>query len=206
MGIGRPSTYAPTISTILSRGYVSRQGKTLVPTELGMLVNDLMMEYFPNIMDYQFTAEMEQKLDKIEEGQIEWRSLLEEFYGPFTKYLEHADKSLEKIEIQDEVSDVVCENCGRNMVVKTGRYGKFLACPGFPECKNTKPIVEEIDVICPKCEKGSVVIRRSKRGRKFYGCSRYPDCDFVSWDLPVKDKCPNCGSYMVQKVHQTTQK
>lgn len=199
MGIGRPSTYAPTISTILSRGYVSRQGKTLVPTELGMLVNDLMMEYFPDIMDYQFTAEMEQKLDKIEEGQIEWRSLLEEFYGPFTKYLEHADKSLEKIEIQDEVSDVVCENCGRNMVVKTGRYGKFLACPGFPECKNTKPIVEEIDVICPKCEKGSVVIRRSKRGRKFYGCSRYPDCDFVSWDLPVKDKCPNCGSYMVQK-------
>jgi len=199
MGIGRPSTYAPTISTILSRGYVSREGKTLAPTKLGLLVNELMMEYFPNIMDYKFTADMEKKLDMIEEGQIEWRSLLEEFYDPFKKYLEHADKSLEKIELQEEVSDVICENCGRNMVVKTGRYGKFLACPGFPECKNTKPIVEQIDVICPKCGKGSIIVRRSKRGRKFYGCDRYPECDFVSWDLPVNEKCPNCGSYMVEK-------
>lgn len=197
-GIGRPSTYAPTISTILSRGYVTREGKTLHPTELGILVNDLMKEYFPNIMDYQFTAEMEEKLDKVEEGKIEWRSLLEEFYIPFQEYLKHAETSMEKIEIQDEVSDVICDNCGRHMVIKTGRYGKFLACPGFPECKNTKPIVEEIDVNCPKCD-GVVVVRRSKRGRKFYGCDQYPKCDFVSWDLPVKEKCPNCGSYMVEK-------
>jgi len=197
-GIGRPSTYAPTISTILSRGYVTREGKTLHPTELGILVNDLMKEYFPNIMDYQFTAEMEEKLDKVEEGKIEWRSLLEEFYIPFQEYLKHAETSMEKIEIQDEVSDVICDNCGRHMVIKTGRYGKFLACPGFPECKNTKPIVEEIDVNCPKCD-GVVVVRRSKRGRKFYGCDQYPKCDFVSWDLPVKEKCPNCGNYMVEK-------
>lgn len=198
MGIGRPSTYAPTISTILSRGYVNREGKALHPTDLGILVNDLMKEYFPNIMDYQFTAEMEEKLDMVEEGKIEWRSILEEFYDPFQKYLEHADKSMEKIEIQDEVSDVICENCGRNMVIKTGRYGKFLACPGFPECRNTKPIVEEVDVDCPKCG-GVVVVRRSKRGRKFYGCDQYPKCDFVSWDLPVKEKCPECNSYMVEK-------
>lgn len=198
MGIGRPSTYAPTISTILSRGYVNREGKALYPTELGLLVNELMMEYFPNIMDYQFTADMEEKLDMIEEGEIAWRNIIEDFYGPFQKYLDHADKSLEKIEVQDEVSDVICENCGSNMVIKTGRYGKFLACPNFPECKNTKPIVEEVDVDCPKCG-GSIVVRKSRRGRKFYGCDQYPNCDFVSWDLPVKERCPDCGSYMVQK-------
>ena len=198
MGIGRPSTYAPTISTILSRGYVNREGKALCPTELGLLINELMMEFFPTIMDYQFTADMEQKLDMVEEGKINWHDILEDFYGPFQKYLEHADKSLEKIEVHDEMSDVICENCGSNMVIKTGRYGKFLACPNFPECKNTKPIVEEVDVDCPKCN-GSVVVRRSKRGRKFYGCDQYPNCDFVSWDLPVKEKCPECGNYMVQK-------
>ncbi len=198
MGIGRPSTYAPTISTILSRGYVNREGKALYPTELGLLINELMMEFFPTIMDYQFTADMEQKLDMVEEGKINWHDILEDFYGPFQKYLEHADKSLEKIEVHDEMSDVICENCGSNMVIKTGRYGKFLACPNFPECKNTKPIVEEVDVDCPKCN-GSVVVRRSKRGRKFYGCDQYPNCDFVSWDLPVKEKCPECGNYMVQK-------
>jgi DNA topoisomerase-1 len=198
MGIGRPSTYSPTISTILSRGYVSREGKALFPTELGLLVNELMMEYFPNIMDYQFTAEMEEKLDMVEEGKIAWRKILEDFYDPFKKYLDYADESLEKVEVQDEVSDVICENCGSNMVIKTGRYGKFLACPNFPECKNTKPIVEEIDVKCPKCG-SAIVMRKSKRGRKFYGCVQYPNCDFVSWDLPVKEKCPECGSLMVQK-------
>ncbi|MGI6527108.1 MAG: type I DNA topoisomerase [Caldicoprobacterales bacterium] len=198
MGIGRPSTYSPTISTILSRGYVSREGKALFPTELGLLVNELMMEYFPNIMDYQFTAEMEEKLDMVEEGKIAWRKILEDFYDPFKKYLDYADESLEKVEVQDEVSDVICENCGSNMVIKTGRYGKFLACPNFPECKNTKPIVEEIDVNCPKCS-SAIVMRKSKRGRKFYGCVQYPNCDFVSWDLPVKEKCPECGSLMVQK-------
>jgi DNA topoisomerase-1 len=198
MGIGRPSTYAPTISTILSRGYVEREGKTLIPTELGKIINDLMMEYFPNVMDYQFTADMEEKLDGVEEGNVDWRKILEDFYGPFQEYLTHADKELEKIEIQDEESDVVCENCGSKMVIKMGRYGKFLACPNFPDCKNTKPLVEEVDAPCPKCN-GSIVVRKSKRGRKFYGCERYPDCDFVSWDMPVKEKCPDCGSFMVQK-------
>ncbi len=197
-GIGRPSTYAPTISTILSRGYIEREAKSLLPTELGIIVNELMMEYFPNIMDLQFTADMEQKLDAVEEGKIDWRDILNNFYGPFEQYLEHADKSIEKIEVQDEVSDVVCENCGSNMVVKSGRYGKFLACPNFPECRNTKPIVEEVDADCPKCG-GSIVVRRSKRGRKFYGCDNYPNCDFVSWDPLVKDKCPDCGSYMTKK-------
>jgi DNA topoisomerase-1 len=203
MGIGRPSTYAPTISTILSRGYVDREGKALFPTELGTIVNDLMMEYFPNIMDYQFTADMEEKLDGVEEGNVDWREILHEFYGPFENYLSHADKQLEKIEIQDEESDVICENCGSRMVIKTGRYGKFLACPNFPECRNTKPIVEEVDAPCPKCG-AAIVVRKSKRGRKFYGCERYPECDFVSWDMPVKEKCPDCGSFMVQKASKTS--
>jgi DNA topoisomerase-1 len=203
MGIGRPSTYAPTISTILSRGYVDREGKALFPTELGTIVNDLMMEYFPNIMDYQFTADMEEKLDGVEEGNVDWREILHEFYGPFENYLSHADKQLEKIEIQDEESDVICENCGSRMVIKTGRYGKFLACPNFPECRNTKPIVEEVDAPCPKCG-AAIVVRKSKRGRKFYGCERYPECDFVSWDMPVKEKCPDCGSFMMQKASKTS--
>ncbi len=198
MGIGRPSTYSPTISTILSRGYVEREARTLFPTELGQIVNDLMMEYFPDIMDYQFTADMEEKLDSVEDGKIEWRKILEDFYGPFSKYLDHADKSIEKIEVEDEVSDVICDKCGSNMVIKMGRFGKFLACPNFPDCRNTKPIVEEIDAPCPKCN-SSTVMRKSKRGRKFYGCEKYPECDFVSWDLPVKEKCPDCGSFMVQK-------
>ncbi len=202
MGIGRPSTYAPTISTILSRGYVEREGKALIPTELGIIVNDLMMEYFPNIMDYQFTADMEEKLDSVEEGNMDWRKIIEDFHGPFEKYLDHADKAIEKIEVQDEESDVVCEKCGSNMVIKMGRYGKFLACPNFPDCRNTKPIVEEVDASCPKCN-SSIVVRKSKRGRKFYGCEGYPNCDFVSWDLPVKEKCPDCGGFMVQKSSKT---
>jgi len=198
MGIGRPSTYAPTITTILSRGYINREGKALYPTELGLIVNDLMMEYFPNIMDYKFTADMEQKLDQVEEGEIDWHKIIQDFYDPFMEYLENADKSLGKIEVQDEESDVICENCGSRMVYKTGRYGKFLACPNFPECRNTKPIVEEVDASCPKCG-GAIVARKSKKGRKFYGCEKYPECDFVSWDLPVRERCPECGSLMVQK-------
>ena len=189
----------------MSRGYIEREAKSLLPTELGIIVNELMMEYFPNIMDLQFTADMEQKLDAVEEGKIDWRDILNDFYGPFEQYLEHADKSIEKIEVQDEVSDVVCENCGSNMVVKSGRYGKFLACPNFPECRNTKPIVEEVDADCPKCG-GSIVVRRSKRGRKFYGCDNYPNCDFVSWDPLVKDKCPDCGSYMTKRALLPRQK
>ena len=198
MSIGRPSTYSPTISTILSRGYIEKEGRTLFPTDLGQIVNDLMMEYFPDIMDYQFTADMEEKLDSVEEGKIEWKKIIEDFYGPFSKYLEHADNSIEKIEVEDEVSDVICDKCGSNMVIKMGRFGKFLACPNFPECRNTKAIVEEVDAPCPKCN-SSIVMRKSKRGRKFYGCEKYPECDFVSWDLPVKEKCPDCDSFMVQK-------
>jgi len=198
LGIGRPSTYAPTISTIIERGYVMREDKVLYPTELGFIVNDLMMKYFPSIMDYKFTAEMEEQLDKVEEGELNWRDILSKFYAPFTEYLAKADKELSKIKVQDEVSDEICENCGSQMVIKTGRFGKFLACPNFPKCRNTKPLVEKIDAICPKCG-SSIVARRTKRGRRFYGCERYPDCDFVSWDMPARTPCPKCGSLMVLK-------
>lgn len=198
MGIGRPSTYAPTISTIISRGYVVRDARILYPTDLGFIVNDLMDKYFPKIMEYKFTAAMEEKLDKIEEGEVNWRDLLNEFYPSFADYLSHAEQDIGKIEIKDEESDVVCEKCGANMVIKTGRYGKFLACPNFPKCRNTKPIVEEINIPCPKCS-AQIVVRKSKRGRKFYGCSNYPECDFVSWDMPIKDPCPKCGALMTEK-------
>lgn len=198
MGIGRPSTYAPTISTIISRGYVVRDARILYPTDLGFIVNDLMDKYFPKIMEYKFTAAMEEKLDKIEEGEVNWRDLLNEFYPSFAEYLSHAEQDIGKIEIKDEESDVVCEKCGANMVIKTGRYGKFLACPNFPKCRNTKPIVEEINIPCPKCS-AQIVVRKSKRGRKFYGCSNYPECDFVSWDMPIKDPCPKCGALMTEK-------
>ena len=198
MGIGRPSTYAPTISTIISRGYVVRDARILYPTDLGFIVNDLKDKYFPKIMEYKFTAAMEEKLDKIEEGEVNWRDLLNEFYPSFADFLSHADQDIGKIEIKDEESDVVCEKCGANMVIKTGRYGKFLACPNFPKCRNTKPIVEEINIPCPKCS-AQIVVRKSKRGRKFYGCSNYPECDFVSWDMPIKDPCPKCGALMTEK-------
>ena len=199
MGIGRPSTYAPTIHTITSRGYVERDKRTLIPTELGFIVNDLMTEYFPDIVDYQFTAEMEEVLDKVEEGEKYWKDILRDFYPNFKKLLDYADGQIPQIEIKDEESDVVCENCGVNMVIKTGRYGRFLACPNFPECRNTKPLIEELDVPCPKCG-SNIVVRKTKRGRKFYGCSQYPQCNFVSWDPPVKEPCPECGSYMVEKT------
>ncbi|NMA95921.1 MAG: type I DNA topoisomerase [Clostridiales bacterium] len=198
LGIGRPSTYSPTISTIITRGYVEREARQLKPTDLGQLVNELMVEHFTNIVDYQFTADMERQLDEIEEGKKEWRSLLKEFYFPFKEDLDKADKNIEKIEIPDEETDEICEKCGANMVIKMGRYGKFMACPNFPKCRNTKPIIETIDVACPKC-KGNVVIRKSKRGRQFYGCDNYPDCDFISWDEPVNERCPKCDSYMVIK-------
>ena len=199
MSIGRPSTYAPTIHTITSRGYVERDKRTLIPTELGFIVNDLMTEYFSDIVDYQFTAEMEEVLDKVEEGEKYWKDILRDFYPNFKKLLDYADGEIPQIDIKDEESDVVCENCGVNMVIKTGRYGKFLACPNFPECRNTKPLIEELDVPCPKCG-SNIVVRKTKRGRKFYGCSQYPQCNFVSWDPPVKEPCPECGSYMVEKT------
>ena len=197
-GIGRPSTYAPTISTILARGYVMREKKQLFPTELGVMITDVMKEYFSDIVDIAFTAGMEQQLDEVEEGELDWRAVLTEFYGPFEKTLKNAEEHIEKIEIKDEESDVVCDKCGAMMVYKLGRFGRFLACPNFPECRNTKAIQIEIAAPCPTCG-GKLLEKTSKKGRKFYGCEKYPECDFVSWEMPVEQKCPKCGSYMVFK-------
>lgn len=198
-GIGRPSTYSPTISTIIDRGYIRREKKVLYPTELGEIVTNLMKENFASIVDVEFTAHMEEKLDEIEEGSMKPETLLVDFYTPFEKDLIKAEESIEKIEIEDEISDIPCDKCGAMMVYKMGRFGKFLACPNYPECKNTKAIVRTIDSPCPKCG-AKVVIRHSKKGgRVFYGCERYPDCDFVSWDRPAEKKCPVCGSMMVYK-------
>ena len=197
-GIGRPSTYAPTISTILARGYVMREKKQLYPTELGVMITDMMKEYFTDIVDIAFTAGMEEQLDEVEEGKREWKSVIEAFYGPFEKTLEHAEASIEKVEIKDEESDVVCDKCGATMVYKLGRFGRFLACPNFPECRNTKAIQVEIEAPCPVCG-GKLLEKTSRKGRKFYGCERYPECEFVSWEMPVTEKCAKCGSYMVQK-------
>lgn len=197
-GIGRPSTYAPIISTILARGYVIREKKYLVPTDLGEKVTGIMKEHFSDIVNAEFTANMEEKLDKIEEGEKDWVQVIKEFYEPFDITLRSAEEKIGKIEIQDEVSDVICELCGRNMVYKQGRFGKFLACPGFPNCRNTKAIVESTGIGCPKCS-GELIARKTKRGRKFYGCSKYPECNFVSWDEPIAEKCPRCGSLIVKK-------
>lgn len=203
LGIGRPSTYAPTISTILSREYVVLENKYFKPTELGILVNELLEEYFKNIVNEEFTAEMEEKLDNVADGKYPWKKVVEDFYKDFSKDLIVAEEEIDKIEIKEEVTDVICEKCGRNMVIKYGRYGKFLACPGYPECKNTKPLLQELDVECPLCG-GKIVERRSKKGRLFYGCSNYPKCNFVSWDRPIKEKCPNCGGLLVQKRNKNS--
>lgn len=197
-GIGRPSTYAPIVSTLLDRKYIEREKKTLLPTELGFIVNNIVSEYFKQIVDVEFTAEMESKLDNIEEGKEKWKNVVDEFYSPLIECIEIAEKEIAKITIEDKVTDVKCDKCGRNMVIKHGRFGNFLACPGYPECKNTKPIVEEIDVPCPLCG-GKILVRKSKKGRRFYGCSNYPECKFVSWSEPVKEKCPKCGNFMVKK-------
>ena len=198
-GIGRPSTYAPIIETILARGYVIRMDKQFHPTELGFVVVDMLEEYFKNIVDVKFTANMETELDEIADGKLTKNRLLEDFYGPFEKTLEKADEAIGHVEMPVEVSDVPCELCGRMMVVKQGRYGKFLACPGFPECRNTKPILKETGAKCPKCG-GSIVERRTRRGRFFYGCRNYPACDFVTWDQPQAEPCPKCGA-LVLKHH-----
>ena len=198
-GIGRPSTYAPTISTIIERGYVRREKKQLVPTELGFVVTKIMKENFSDIVDIKFTADMESKLDLIKDGEEPWKEVIREFYGPFEKTLEKASESIEKVVIPDEVSDVKCEKCGSMMVYKMGRFGKFLACPNFPNCRNTKAIVEKTDVKCPLCG-GEIIKRKSKKGKVFYGCEKYPECSFVSWDKPVKEKCPKCGGLMVHKM------
>ena len=201
-GIGRPSTYVPTISTLLSRDYVSREKKNLVPTELGFIVNNIMSDYFKQIVDVDFTADMERKLDYIEEGSEEWKEVVGEFFAPLKIAIDKAEKEISKVVIEDKVSDVPCDKCGRMMVIKRGRYGTFLACPGYPECHNAKPIVEELDVPCPKCG-GKILAKRSKKGKKFFGCSNYPNCDFVSWNEPIKEPCSKCGSYMTIKYSKT---
>lgn len=196
-GIGRPSTYATIISTIQDRHYVEKEGRSLKPTELGEVVTDLMMNNFGEIVDIAFTAGMEEKLDEVETDGTDWHRILLDFYPPFEKDLETADKTVERVKLEDRVSDVICDKCGANMVYKVGRYGEFLACPNYPECKNTKPVIKETSSSCPKCG-GRVIERKSKKGRVFYGCSNYPECDFVSWDLPLDETCPECGAYMVQ--------
>lgn len=199
LGIGRPSTYAPTLETIQKRGYVAIEEKKFMPTELGELVIEQMEQFFPEILNVEFTANMENDLDHVEEGAEDWVRVLAQFYESFEKRLEVAEEEMKEIEIEDEVSDELCEKCGRHLVYKIGRFGKFLACSGFPECRNTKPIIKEIGVTCPKCKEGHVVERRSKKGRVFYGCNRYPECDFVSWDKPSMKPCPECASMMIEK-------
>jgi DNA topoisomerase-1 len=194
-GIGRPSTYAPTISTIQARGYVDREKKFLFPTDLGKIVNEIMKNHFRDIVDVQFTAQMEQKLDDVEEGEKQWVSIMEDFYRQFVDDLREAEAQLGRVEVPDEVSDVICEKCGRNMVIKMGRFGKFLACPGFPECRNAKPIVEEAGVSCPKCG-GKVLIKKTRKGKKYIGCENNPKCDFMSWDMNSEEKCSKCGSLL----------
>ena len=198
LGIGRPSTYSPTISTILTRGYVERDGRYLVPTELGVLVTETLDEFFSEIIDVNFTAELENRLDKVEEGTVEWKIIIGEFYKDFSKMLENAEKHMEEIQVEEKTGET-CEKCGGDMMIKYGRFGKFIACSNYPECKNTKPIVDKIGVKCPQCEKGEVIKRRSKKGRLFYGCDQFPECRFVSWNPPVKEPCPKCGSLMVLK-------
>ncbi|KOY13449.1 type I DNA topoisomerase [Paenibacillus xylanivorans] len=199
LGIGRPSTYAPTLETIQKRGYVAIEEKKFMPTELGELVIEQMEEFFPEILNVEFTANMEGDLDHVEEGSEDWVKVLAEFYESFEKRLEFAEEEMKEIEIEDEVSDEICEKCGKPLVYKLGRFGKFLACSGFPDCRNTKPIIKDIGVTCPKCREGHVVERRSKKGRIFYGCDKYPECDFVSWDKPSAKPCPSCGSLMIEK-------
>ena len=198
LGIGRPSTYSPIISTLLKRRYITKEAKNIFVTELGEVVNSIMKESFPSIVDEHFTANMEGLLDQIEEGNVAWKSVISNFYPDLDEAVKVAENQLQKVKIEDEVTDVICEECGRNMVVKYGPHGKFLACPGFPDCRNTKPYLEKIGVACPKCGK-DIVMKKSKKGRRFYGCENNPDCDFMSWARPVAKPCPKCGGYMVRK-------
>ncbi|UZD75711.1 type I DNA topoisomerase [Bacillus siamensis] len=199
LGIGRPSTYAPTLDTIQRRGYVALDNKRFVPTELGQIVLDLIMEFFPEIINVEFTAKMERDLDHVEDGQTEWVQIIDSFYSDFEKRVKKAEAEMKEVEIEPEYADEDCELCGSRMVYKMGRYGKFMACSNFPDCRNTKPIVKQIGVKCPKCHEGNIVERKSKKKRVFYGCDRYPDCDFVSWDKPIERKCPKCDNMLVEK-------
>jgi len=196
--VGRPSTYSTIVDTIQARGYVNQQERRFFPTEIGTAVNDLLVEHFPKIVNLDFTATMEGDLDKVAEGSEDWVALLRRFYGPFAGELELAEERLPRLELRDEPTDEVCPNCGRPMVIKTGRFGKFISCSGYPECKTTKPIVKDTGAKCPK-DGGAIVERKSRKGRTFYGCANYPKCDFVSWDRVVPEPCPVCGSYVVAK-------
>ena len=198
LGIGRPSTYAPTISTIINRRYIAKEQKNLYITELGEVVNAIMKKSFTSIVDVNFTAYMEGLLDRVEDGSVKWKTVVENFYPDLDEAVQAAQKELEEVKIEDEVTEVICEECGRNMVVKYGPHGKFLACPGFPECRNTKPYLEKIGVQCPKCNE-DLVIRKTKKGRRYYGCISYPDCDFMSWQKPSNKKCPLCGDVLLEK-------
>ena len=199
IGVGRPSTYAPTIATIIARNYVVKEKKLFCTTELGEAVNEIMEKYFENIVNADFTAAMEADLDSIEEGKLEWKEIIRGFYPIFASELKNAQEKLSKVVIKDEVTDIICEKCGSNMVIKYGRYGKFLACPNFPACSNAKPLFESAGVKCPFCG-GEVLIKKTKKGRKYFGCENNPDkCSFISWNKPVEKKCPKCGSYMVEK-------
>ena len=203
MGVGRPSTYAPTITTILARRYVTKENKNLYITEIGDIVNNIMKEAFPSIVDVNFTVNFETLLDGVEEGNVNWKSVIENFYPDLHDAVKKAEEEIEKTQIQDEVTDEICENCGRNMVIKYGPHGKFLACPGFPECRNTRPYFEKTGALCPKC-KSDIVIRNTKKGRRYYGCMGFPECDFMSWNRPSKTPCPKCGSLLVYKGSRLT--
>ena len=202
LGIGRPSTYAPTITTILNREYVEKEGTSLLPTELGTIVTKILDENFHKFMEVDFTADMESQLDQIEEGNAEWKHVVEEFYSPLEEAIKTALENIEKVNM-DEEADEICELCGSNMVIKYGRFGKFMACKNYPECKNTKPIVNKIGVKCPKCKEGDIIMRKSKKKKVFYGCSNYPECDFVAWNKPVEEPCEECGSYMYEKYSKS---
>ncbi|MCL2604920.1 MAG: type I DNA topoisomerase [Defluviitaleaceae bacterium] len=202
LGIGRPGTFAQTIMTLLARGYVIKENKALYPTELGEIVNEIMADFFEDIVDTEFTARMEDDLDRVELGELEWKEVLRGFYPTLAEKINAAEEQIGEIEVKDEETDIPCENCNRMMVIKYGRFGKFLACPGFPECRNAKPILEEAGVACPLCG-GKVVIKKSKKGRIYYGCDAYPDCDFISWNLPTGEKCPDCGGYLMIKGRKT---
>ncbi|MCL2362206.1 MAG: type I DNA topoisomerase [Defluviitaleaceae bacterium] len=198
LGIGRPGTFAQTITTLMNRYYVTKENKVLHPTELGEIVNDIMNDYFEDIVDADFTARMEDDLDRVELGELEWKHLLRGFHPPLEEKIQEAEEQIGEIEIKDQETDILCEHCGKNMVIKYGRFGKFLACPGFPDCRNAKPIFEEAGVACPLCGE-KVVIKRSKKGRNYYGCEKNPDCEFISWNLPTGESCPDCGAYLVEK-------
>lgn len=205
LGIGRPSTYAPTIATILNREYVEKSGSSLQPTELGILVTEILEANFAKLMDVDFTAKLENELDTIEEGEANWKEVVKESYEPFEEAIKEALENIEKVNMDVE-TDEICELCGSNMVIKYGRFGKFMACKNYPECKNTKPIVNKIGVKCPKCGEGEIIVRKTKKGKAFYGCSKYPDCDFIEWNKPVEEVCPECGSYMTEKVSKKGKK